>query len=553
MARALHQNSETEYTEDYFDGVFSDVSKGNCLDSATSISEATKPIIADVEKMPAKLKKLVSELGDEGGRILDSVVIGMREYKARHGQLPTGDVIEAALHQGLTVTDKFLKESGRAFDHVSTSNNSDPISSQANRAIIAVTISIAEAIPFAMYAPADIGSNESRIVIVSHQAGTTTGAYTAGDSLDGINAGSAYLASERTAAVTLSSGNTVGAATLSYVAGGSTATGMMRGRTQILVNGIPCAAESPNVGASVSASPIAGTATIAGTDYTIAGTVVVATGVVALTFSPALPSGTVVTAEGYIDYEYSTQSTLAPKVITQAIPYPLYSSPWRGIVQQTIDARTQMANELGISPQNEGMIAMRSQMGLERHYIALTKALGVATKNGNVQAFDFAGSTQLDQKTRAQIAQDFMIKINMVSQQMANDTMEYGVKYVYTGNVGLSLLMSLPETLFKPSGISPRPSIYWAGTYANGIEVYYTPKIITESSTATQFLCIGKSTQVARCPIVLGDAVALTIENLSNTVDFKSGVLAYARNFTAVNPHKPSALGAGLVNVTGIL
>lgn len=553
MTRAIYANSETEKLERFFDSVFAAAESGHALDSVSSRQTFSAAKLKEIpaDEIPASVMKVAGELGDEGYRALDAVVIGMKAYRDKHGVLPTADIIESALHQGYSMTDASLKQRGdRAFDGVGGSEHHDSISSQPNRAVVAIVSAIAEAIPFAAYLPADIGSNESRLVIVSHQAGTETGDYAEGDLLDGVNAGGVYLASERRVDVTLGVGNTTGTAQIAAIVGDNTSVELLRGRTQVFVNGLPVAAENPMVGAAVANSPISGVANIAGTDYTVGGTVTVATGAVALTFNPALPNGTEVEVEGYIDYE--RQPELAPKIVTQAQTFPLYASAWRGIVQQTPDASTQYAQEIGVDMQSEGLITVRAQQAMERHYMALAKVMKVAQLNGNIEIFDFGASTQLADKTRSQIMQDLFTKLSVVSQKMAEDTMEYGIKYIYVGINGLSLLRTLPETLFKPSGITARPSIYWAGTLFDGTEVYYTPKLVADAPTAFEILCIGRSAQVSRSPIVLGDSVAPMYKTLGVNTDLKSGVGVYARNFTAVNPHKPSALGCGIVQVTDV-
>jgi hypothetical protein len=82
--------------------------------------------------------------------------------------------------------------------------------------------------------------------------------------------------------------------------------------------------------------------------------------------------------------------------------------------------------------------------------------------------------------------------------------------------------------------------------------VYYTPKVITESNSASQMLCIGRAPDVTRNPFVLGDAVPPTVLPLGMNMDLKRGAVFYARNFTELNPHNPSSMGCALINVTNM-
>ena len=65
----------------------------------------------------------------------------------------------------------------------------------------------------------------------------------------------------------------------------------------------------------------------------------------------------------------------------------------------------------------------------------------------------------------------------------------------------------MPSTLWQPSGVTKAPGVYRAGRLFGKYEVYYSPRQESTDSTG-KLLCIGRSSQVARNPIVLGDAVA---------------------------------------------
>ena len=136
---------------------------------------------------------------------------------------------------------------------------------------------------------------------------------------------------------------------------------------------------------------------------------------------------------------------------------------------------------------------------------------------------------------------------------MAIDTMDHGITHVYVGKYIASQWMSLPREIFEPSGISERPGIFRIGRLFGRIEVYYTPKGLTDTAAAGQILCVGKATNVSLNPFVLGDAVAPTVMPLAFNADMKRGAAFYARNFTAVNPFKQAALGCAVINVTNMI
>lgn len=545
--RAIYNDNGVAELEQYFDSAYDEVrQESSVLDSAT-IREFGREAASSSE-LPANVQKVLDTMPEsERSRVFDSVITGMKVFEQEHGVKPTADVIAAALQQGVSASKK-LDPSGRVLDSVGSTGHHDQISAQPNRIVVAITSAIAEAMPFATYLPTDIGSNEASLGIVSHLAGSLFGAYDQNEIMDGVNIGKTYLSAERRVTLALGGARDDATGGVFTTTGGSTPLAVLRGRTIILINGFPCAYENANTTATVASSPISGSVNIAGTDYTIGGTVTIATGAIALTFAPALPVGTVVEAEAFIDYELNT--SLTPKIMTQVSTYRLFATPWRAICDQTVDSKTQYGNELGLDLQSENLMAIRNQFSMERHYSAINKLMALAINNSQTYNFDWSG--QKAEKTRARIWQDAQAVIGVVDQQMAEDTMDHGITHMYVPKKTAAQLLGLPRDIFVPSGIVARPGIYRLGTLFGRYEVYFTPKGLTESATASQILCVGRSPQVARCPIVLGDAVAPTYLPLAMDTSMKYQNGFYARNFTSVNPHIPSAKGAALINITNL-
>ncbi|MBL0011043.1 MAG: hypothetical protein IPP22_08710 [Nitrosomonas sp.] len=486
-------------------------------------------------------------------RITRAVLDGISIYESQHGVSAPADVIEQALHNAYSTTDVAKRLAGLKLDSA-TSDHQDNLGLQANRAVISILSAMGEAIPFAHYLPADLGSNKSVLAILSHQAGNTYGQYAEGGSMDGANSGNPFITSSRVHKTTpaVTTGNVTGALTAVQeddVTCDSDADQikLLRGRTIVYVNGVPCALEVDQSGSGN--STISGSATVSGVDYVIGGTINTDTGVFALTTTPALGTTVPVTVEGFIDYERAPEFT--PSIITAVNTYELFVKPWRVITQQTIDSSTQMANELGLNSYGESVLAIQNQFANERHYEVLAKARRLAVNNS--VDYDFDWPNQKGQKSRAQIWQDFATPLGAASQQMAIDTMDHGITHAYVGKYIASQWMSLPREIFEPSGISERPGIFRIGRLFGRIEVYYTPKGLTDTAAAGQILCVGKATNVSLNPFVLGDAVAPTVMPLAFNADMKRGAAFYARNFTAVNPFKQAALGCAVINVTNMI
>lgn len=531
--------------------------KENTFKSGTFDSASAADFISSVSnqssniKIPKNLEIVIDEAKDSASTVTRAILDGIASYESQHGTDAPADVVEQALHLAYATT----KTARRSYhmDSASDSNASAAGGLQPNRAVVAILSAMGDAIPFAHYLPADISSNEAVLAIMQHQAGSTYGRYAQNALLDGSASGNAYVTSARVHKTypASSSGNVTGALTSIQdsddTCAGGVAVKLLRGRSIVYVNGQIAAREVDSSGSGNSA--VSGTIVIAGTSYVIGGTINTDYGTYALTTAPALATTVPVVVEGFIDYERAPE--LTPSIITAVNTFKLYAKPWRVTTHQTIDSRTQMANELGLDPYSESVLAIQAQFANERHYEVLQKALRLAA--GNQVTHDFAWATRSAQMNRAQIWQDFGATLGAVSQQMALDTMNHGITHLYVGKNLASQLMALPREVFEPAGVAERPNIFRIGRLFGRYEVYYTPKVVVETSTAAQVLCVGRATDVTRNPFILGDAVPPTVIPLAVGQDLRQGAGFYARNFTAVNPHGPSSLGCALINVTNLV
>ena len=502
--------------------------------------------------VPETIRAVYDEAEDKETRelITSAILDGCRSYEAAHGVQAPADVVEQALHSAYATT-RAARERYKAVLDNASSAHSDNQSLQPNRAVVAILSTFTEAIPFAHYLPADIGSNEAKLAILSHEAGAKYGAYPVGGSMDGVNSGSPYLSTARihTMKDTDQSGKIKGKLTVlqtSFDECEQSGSGvkLMRGRTVVYVNGIPCAYDT-HVGVGAD-SPIAGSVTLDDGTHTITGKINVDTGEFDITFSEHLAAEVPVAVEGFIDLERAPE--LTPEVIAHVKTYSLFANPWRAITRQTIDTRTQMSNELGLDPYSESILAINSQFANERHYMALAKGMRIA--QNNQQTFDFGDARKHQDNSRAEVWRDLAQPLGVLDQQMAEDTMSHGITHLYVGKNVASQLMSMSG--FQGSGITARPGIYRLGRLFGRYEVYYSPKIVKDTPDAAQILCVGRAPDVARNPIVLGEAVAPTVMPLGLNSDLRQGAGFYARNFTCVNPHEASSKGFAILNVTNM-
>lgn len=549
----LYSNQRTRDVADFMDRLHLLKSDGATTEAILDSAKNDSAV-----QLPDTLKTLLGEIGDNKAnevRILDSVSMGIDAFVQEHGVEPTADVVESAINQG-HVAFRGLRADGTILDSA-TSAHSDPMSLQPNRAVVSILAAIAEACPFAGYLPVDIGSNEGRLAIVSHIAGTSYGDYASGALLDGVGAGGVFSSAQRAIHFT-----TTGAAPYNgqftatnltsdpgYCDPAGTGVPVLRGRTIIFINGIPVAQDAPTGSGGTSA--FSGAVTMPdGTQLSIAGTVTLATGAVTITAPNLNLNSYEVTAQGFIDYEQAP--ALIPKAQLNATVYPIFANPSRIMTGITVDAAGQFRNELGLDGMSEALLAVRNQMAQERHYLALRQAYRLGANN--IQAYNFNITAQGVYKTRAMIWQDFAALLGQVDQVMANQTMDHGISHLYVTAFVAGQLPSLPPELFTPSGVQVRPGIYRVGRLFGKYEVYYSPKVISQSTDlkTAEILAIGRSNQPGRCPIIFGDAIAPTFLDLNMQTDLVKNAAIYSRDFTVVNPHMPSALGAARINVSGL-
>ncbi|SUD59802.1 Uncharacterised protein [Ectopseudomonas oleovorans] len=552
---SVYHKRETAEVAQFVETLKNEAAKGGVFDSAAADDFVSTAINQSGSvKVPEKLKIVLDEADDKTAAMVTRAIFdGANTYERMHGSSAPGDLLEQAIHLAYGTSN----EARRIMLDSATSNHSDPLSLQPNRAVVAILTTLSEAIPFAHYLPADIQSNEAKLAIMTHQAGKDYGRYNQGDLMDGAFSGDTYISSHREhkCEIVLDAGNPTGAITGKLTAiqlNGDTCkpdapeVKLLRGRSLVYVNGLIAAREVSGTGTGPSV--VSGQTNIAGTVHQISGTVHPDTGVIALVSTPPMAATNSVVVEGFIDYERAPE--LTPSIVTAVDTFQLFAKPWRVTTHQTIDSRTQMANELGLDPYSEGVIGIQAQFANERHYEVLRKAKRLSKQN--TDTFNFNWSNAGDFKVRADVWRDFGSVLGAASQRMAIATLNHGITHLYVGEKIAAQLSSLQNDIWEPSGIVERPGIFRLGRLFGRYDVYYTPKEVAESADAAEILCVGRATDVTRNPFVLGDAVAPTVIPLAVNADMKTGAAFYARNFTAVNPHQPSAMGCALITVTDL-
>ncbi|SEN69900.1 hypothetical protein [Nitrosomonas marina] len=556
-----YHSQKTEKVSAFVDSLRENSVSGGTFDSATANDFIGSAINQDTgvpvpEDMQIILDEAYAGSNDtekqhNRTRIIRAIFDGINTYESQHGLGVPADIVQHAIHMAYATTDHARNK----FPQLDSANSvhHDQLSLQPNRAVVAIISSMGDAIPFAHYLPADIGSNEARLAILMHQAGSDYGMYSQNASMDGVNCGNAYLTPSRihTLNPAVSTGDVNGALTtlqdtFETCDQGAATIKLLRGRSIVYVNGIRAAEEISASGTGNSV--VSGSVTLSGTTYNIGGTINTDTGVFAITTTPAMPVTNVVTVEGFIDYERAPE--LIPRFQSSVEPFKLFAKAWRGYTNITPDARTQISQELGLDAHGESIIAIQRQLSDERHYEVLAKAGRLALNNA--VKFDYDWTNRKTYMHRSDAWRDLATPLGAASQQMAINTFDHGITHLYVGKHIMADFLSLPTDIFVPSGVVERPGIFRIGRLFGRYEVYYTPKNIQDTAGSGQILGIGRASSVALNPFVLGDSVPTTMIPLGVGTDLKQGVGVYGRSFTEVNPYLPAQLGCAVINVTNL-
>lgn len=549
----IYRNDESVLAQ-FVDGMRDAATKdGVTLDSAAA-NEFVGEVTHGREKLPMgeKLQSVYDDAGEYASHVTQAIMDSANAYEVQHGMALPADVLNQAVHNAWTGT-RYAKSKYSLDSAVTTSAHHNPDSIQPSRLVVSILSTIGEAIPFANYIPADPGTNEAKIAIVSNRAGTTYGGYTQNGEMDGTLSGDRYIYTSR-----IQKGATTDGAAftgkLTVIQSDpdncdpqAVVPKLLRGASIVYINGRPAAREVDSEGSGD--SPITGKIDIAGVSYQVSGTINTDTAEFTVAVAPALPVAfrQNLVVEAHIDYE--RDSKVIPEMLTVVQTHSQFARVWQGRTRVTMSGRTQMSNELGLDPYSQQIMALNAQVANERYRHVLHQARRLGVNNVGQANFDWSG--QKSAKDRAQIwADTVMPELARMSQQMAEDTLSHGISHLFVEKHIGAEMRGLPRDLFVPSGVSGRAGIHRIGTLGGLYEVYYDPHSVTGSAFSAEIRCIGRAADTARNVFQLGDAVPPTMIPLAVDQSLDSGAGFYARSFTEVNKYEKSAKGCATLNIT---
>ncbi|TDR30337.1 hypothetical protein [Hydromonas duriensis] len=470
---------------------------------------------------------------------------GIDAFTKAHGRVPTGDVIENALRTSLNVvSQEHRTKSGilATYDDATSTASGSPM--QSNRAQVAVYQSIVGAVPFAGYIPMGDGL-QGKLIIVKHEAASTSGAYMAGENMDGMNINKPFMSSTRR--ITL---DVDGKGLFRYSDSDKTGAPIYASGVDVFIDGVPAGGTVMNAANNVAKASLLGNITLAnGINYAITGYATPLTGEIAVTVTPALPKGAVLEAAAILNYEHASMKEKRPMVQTAAYSFDFRAHYMSGNYRLTQEAKVQFQSETRIDAGTEAMYQLRAKSNAERHAESLKAMYAIA--KGYTTTFDFMAVTRQMQRSRADIWSDAIFPIAAADADMVERTQGFGISVLYVGKKGKSDIMSLPSTLFTPSGLPSSNGIYRLGKLYGLWDVYYDAGVvIKETDNAIEILAIGRSDQIARNPMIFGDVAGATVTPLAAGNPQEEGYGYFQALATRVNPHQDSARGAARIQLT---
>ena len=424
-----------------------------------------------------------------------------------------------------------------------------------------IVTAIANPFPLAHYAATPGRSGELILPIATAVANKNFGAYTQGQSITGINSGNALFNPIRLHKLSkLQDGKHFGGKvtqaqktptecdqTVAEVP-------FVRGKTQLLVNGkVVGKEESGN--RKTGDSIFSGKCVIAGSERNLQATFNPSTGAatVTVTLGDDLPNSTEVVILAVLD---NSEESRVPSLSIVAETYSLLCHPMNATVQWSAEGARQFSDELGIDPISASIAYMQAQIAGERYRYSLTRMAMMARHSEISGNFNLNFSGGNNNVLRSASFADMVIpKIDEMSRMAAVKTEGcYGITTLFVGNEIASVIGSMGRDFFNSSGNAPQATPYYLGSMAGGrYEVYVDPAMQRNADSSFNNLCGGRSdVDVCRSPIIIGELVPMTINNLPKDAAFNGALSMSGTGFHDANPYEQALAGVCSLSVTGL-
>lgn len=536
---------------------------------------------AGFDSLPVSLQRILMHpaIQADPESVFDGIVEGIEEYKARNGgEKPTPYMLASALTTaalpfgGGDSQDASRAEKGSTFDSLSLGHH-EALSIVPAATQIIITHGISNSLPLVTMLPNPMGSNELPIVYGTTVSATDMGVMRIGDKMDGDKSGLPFLENRHTllmdkgldGAFTFESHVAydmevaANKTTLFVVDKSSAPAPFLGGRVVVRVKGIEIANDKVRNHATKK-----GKTAMQGIDGVKIGTnkYVLKSGVADLdtnkvsvvfdTTEGAEPAEKDVTVDIVFDYErkdaQGRKIIREPATDVEFSHHSILSAPHRSRSTATIDAITQLSNELGLN-----WFAATQSIAMQRYYFEqngrlLRTAMNMCYANqdpkvGRVVTFDFnkagVSPTNIPEAFSA-----VNITLGMARTRLSKAINMAVAGYdLYVSDRGAAFFSGMSANSYEPTGeaFGDQHSIYRIGRLlTTNANVYYVPSSMgvfnEESDTTTaRALLVPRPIVPAQAPFV--GMVSVPPMILTSKADaFEEDVATYSRMAADVNP-----------------
>lgn len=547
------------------------------------VQQCTDQKVNVAAMIPDSLSGLINIFKDSPNaksQILDSIQKGIDLYRSKHGgDMPKADAIAMALdaghllYNGLKAANtngifdsanaKSVSDEIKSFYDSVSSTSSGHIADVPALAMVTITMMIASASPLVAYLPNPMGTNSLPLLYVRHVAGMDYGQTRKNDFLDGIKASAQYFDAVHTFVCNIANkdatvtskrlvdkdGKPTGNSRLPMVVGGCRAylNGVYVGNDQYPIGNKPTTSNFtavPNV-----------TVKIEDVEYKlVSGTHNSDTDTISLTFDKNLPADAVVTVQVLADYERQDGDGKdiipAPNADASLDYSAVHAYSIRAIYKASIEALTQMQNELGVDMRSAFVAIVIAKVMLEQNTRLLKEIFARAKGKKYERQCDLTRGSDMTQAFNgtAMIGAEIFPAIEDCKRRVISQTGHKpdGFDIYCTGSLATLVKVLSDDTHFVPSGLTfgiPSEIVRLGSKGSDNF--YYVPEdagivkqgeidVDNEKVQYGELGIVGRN-NVAAKSVFVGHTAVPVVTRDTTSKDFNTGVWFTTRQAAQVN------------------
>ncbi|APV37725.1 hypothetical protein [Acinetobacter soli] len=516
-------------------------------------------------------------------QILDAVSRGIEFYRNKHGgSMPAAGLVASAfeaanlIYGGLTSanTDGFY-DSAQAkttdpeiisfYDSVS-SGSSSHIADVPALAMVTITMMIANASPLVAYLPNPNGTNTLPLVYVRQVAAVDYGQTRQGDYLDGAKAAAQFFDSVHKFRMATTDAKTFTTIARSMVDVGHSPIGSQRlpcviGASRLYVGGIYVGSDEYITGKTPKNSNFIqriDSLVINGQEYKlISGNHNTDTDTFTVVFDKALPAGVDVYVQVVADYQRKENGETVLKAPSSDVDLDytsVHAYPIRAIYVATIEALTQLANELGVDIRSAFIAIVVAKLMLEQNTRLLKELMERAVGMNFTRIVDLTRGSDMTSafNSTSQIGAEIFPAVEDSKRRIIENTTHKpdGFDVFCTGSLSTLMKILADDTHFVPTGLTFGLPSEIVRIGSKGTDNYYyvpeSAEIVKEldiveevngvdiQSRISEMLIIGRNSQAAKS-VCVGHVAVPVITSDVRSKDFEQGVTYMSRQAAQVN------------------